>query len=193
MQSILSGTGPRDPVSLALSTAELALNVGPWTQVTVLGVGGLSAVGFDRASETMLVTSSNGQSVINGATGDILYRNRDDDGLDASALKGTRLDHPADERFDMAGLFGGGLRSVTDDGWSVERLGKHCVLHPAGASVHFLDAKWAAYNKDATFHLLDRSGEEIRALGFSWTGRTLACATPSTLLIWNRPAPLALS
>jgi len=192
MQSFLSGAGPRDAVSLALNAAELAVNAGPWRQVAVLGIGGLNAVGFDRASETMLVTSANGQSVIDAATGEIVYRNRDADGLDTSALKGTRLDHPADERFDMAGLFGGGLRCMTDDGWSVERLGPHCVLHSAGASVQFLDTKWAAHNKDATFHLLDRSGEDIRALGFSWTGRTLVCATPSTLSIWNRPAPLAL-
>ena len=192
MRSFLDGVGPRDPVSIALNTAELAVNIGPWTQVAVLGVGGLNAVGFDRASETMLVTSINGQSVIDGATGEIVYRNREDDGLDTSALKGTRLDHPADERFDMAGLYGGGLRCMTDDGWSVERFGPHCVLHPAGASVHFLATKWAAHNKDATFHLLDRSDEDSRVLGFSWTGLTLVCATPSTLSIWNRPAPLAL-
>ncbi|SMX37328.1 hypothetical protein [Octadecabacter ascidiaceicola] len=192
MKLMRSFLGPHDPVSLALVAAELAVNVGPWKQAAVLGIGGLNAVGFDRASETMLVTSVNGQSVIDGATGEILYRNRDEDGLDASALKGTRLDHPADERFDMAGLYGGGLRTMTDDGWSVERIGSYCVLHPAGASVHFLDAKWAEYNKDASFHLVDRSGEEIRAHGFSWTGRTLICATPSTLSIWNRPAPLTL-
>jgi len=114
----------------------------------------------------MLVTSVNGQSVICGATGGTLYRNREDDGLDASALKGTRLDNPADERFDLTGLYGGGLRTVTDDGWSVERLGPSCVLYPATASVHFLASKWVDHNKDATFHLLDRSGEEIRALVF---------------------------
>ncbi|MCW1950629.1 MAG: hypothetical protein KIH44_004585 [Octadecabacter sp.] len=175
-----------------LASIERTVNAGPWTQVAVLGIGGLTALGFDRASEMMLVTSVNGQSVIDGFTGEILYRNREADGLDTSALKGTRLDHPADERFDMSGLYGGGLRCVTDDGWYVERLGPNCVLHPAGASVHFLGAKWADHNKDATFYLLDRSGEDIRALGFSWTGRTLVCATPSTLSVWNRPAPLAL-
>jgi len=193
MQSLFgAGRGAHDPITCALEAADVALTAGPWQKITVLGIGGLNAIGFDRKSEVMLVTSTNGQSVIAGTTGEILYRNRNEDGLDTAALKGTRLDHPAEERFDMAGLFGGGLRAVTNDGWSVERIGVHCLLHPKDASVHFLGPTWDSYNRDATFHLLDRSGEDIRVLGFSWTGRTLVCATPSTLAIWGRPAPLTL-
>jgi hypothetical protein len=157
-----------------------------------MAVGGLTAVGFDRTRDEMLVTSANGQSIISGQTGQRLYRNREQDGLDISALKGTRLDSPADERFDMAGLYGGGLRRVTDDGWAVEVVRDKCVLHPANASIHFLDPAWDTYKKDATFHLLDHGGEDIRACGFSWTGRSLVVATPSTLAIWARPAPLTL-
>ncbi|MCF2869992.1 hypothetical protein L0664_02835 [Octadecabacter sp. G9-8] len=192
MQSLFGAGGTGDPVDAALATAEVAEHAGPWHQITVMAVGGLTAIGFDRASDTLLVTSANGQSVIAGTTGDILYRNRDDDGLDVSALKGTRLDHPADERFDMAGLYGGGLRTVTDDGWSVEALRGASILHPLNASIHFLDPKWESYAKDPTFYMLDRGSEEIRALGFSWTGRTLAVATSSTLSLWARPAPLTL-
>ena len=196
MQSLFGAAQPLDPVAKALAAATPVAVAGPWRRINVLGVGGLNALGFNRKSEEMLVTSVNGQSVISGDTGEILYRNRDDDGLDISALKGTRLDHPADERFDMAGLFGGALRTVTDDGWSIEPLagssGVHCVLQPPGASVHFSDPKWAAHNKDATFHLIARESEDIRAFGFSWTGRTLVLATPSDLTLWNRPAPLSL-
>lgn len=192
MQTLFGAGETGDAIDQALAAADVAEDAGPWHRISVMAIGGLNAVGFDRASETMLVTSSTGQSVIAGHTGEVTYRNRDDDGLDISALKGTRLDHPADERFDMAGLFGGGLRRVTDDGWSVETSRGHCILQPSGASIHFLAPAWDGHAKDTTFHLLDRGGEDIRAFGFSWSGRTLVVATPSTLMIWARPAPLTL-
>lgn len=192
MQSFFGASASLDPINRALNDAPIAGPCGPWQVIATRAVGGLTGLGFDRKSEDMLVTSINGQSVMSGESGDILYRNRDDDGLDRSALKGTRLDHPADERFDMAGVFGGGLRTTTDDGWTVERIGANCVLQPPGASIHFLAPRWADHRKDTTFHLLDRSGEDVRAFGFSWTGRTLVVATPSTLSIWGRPAPLTL-
>lgn len=192
MQSLFGPKTAHDPIIQALRQADVAVQAGPWQQVLVRAVGAVTALGIDRKSEDIIVTSGNGQSIISGVTGEIIYRNREDDGLDRAALKGTRLDHPADERFDMAGLYGGGLRTVTDDGWTVERYADYCLLHPPKASIHYLHPKWADNTFDATFHVLDKGGEDIRALGFSWTGRTLVCATSSTLTIWGRPAPLAL-
>lgn len=92
----------------------------------------------------------------------------------------------------MAGLYGGGLRSVSDDGWSVEHVGGNSLLHPPKASIHFLKSAFKNVNKDTTFYLLDRAGEDIRALGFSWSGRSVITASPNTLSIWGRPAPLTL-
>lgn len=139
----LFGTQGAGPVADALATADIMVTAGPWQQVATLAIGGLTAVGFDRAQDIMLVTSSNGQSVIDATTGAILYRNRDGDGLDIPALKGTRQDHPADERFDMVGLYGGGLRTMTNDGWYVDRVAGHCILQLPDASIDFLHAKWA--------------------------------------------------
>lgn len=196
MQSIFGGANGADPIGQALEDAERAQAAGPWRAITTLEIGGLTAIGFERAHDMLLVTSTGGQSVIDGTTGEILYRNRDADGLDIAALKGTRLDHPADERFDMAGLYGGGLRRVTDDGWSAEQIatphGTACVLHPAQASIRFLDPKWKGRDKDPSFHLIDKTRDDIRAFGFSWTGRTLALAAASALTLWGRPAPLTL-
>lgn len=195
--SFFGATPPSDPVARALADAIVAPPGGPWQPLDPIAVGGLTAIGFERKGETLLVTSARGQSVIDGTDGTILYRDRDDDGLDTCALKGTRLDHPADERFDMAGLHGGALRTQTNDGWAVALIGQGahalCLLHPPGASVHNLAPALAAYaNKDATFHLLDRARDDIRAFGFSWTGRTLTLATSTTLTLWTRPAPLTL-
>ncbi len=181
-----------DPISKALDAAAPIVDVGPWKQAAVLEIGGLTALGFDRKSEDMLVTSRSGQSVVSGVSGEVLYRNREEDGLDPARLKGTRLDHPADERFDMAGVYGGGLRTMTSDGWSTTALRGHCLLHPPYSSIRYLEPGWDGHTKDATFHLLDKSGEEVRVLGFSWSGHTMVCATSSRLTIWGRPAPLTL-
>lgn len=195
--SFFNGTVASDPVDAALSEATVCGDVGPWRAQPLVAIGGLTAVGFARTDETLLVCSSQGQSVIDAATGTTLYRNHEDDGLDWAALKGTRLDHPADERFDMAGLPGGGLRSATNDGWSVMQLGQGdaslCLLHPPGASVFNLRPTIAEVTLDATFHLLARERAEIRAFGFSWTGRSLVLATASDLRIWSRDAPLTLT
>ncbi|MBU2992715.1 hypothetical protein Q4555_04090 [Octadecabacter sp. 1_MG-2023] len=191
----LFGDGPDEQTTLVrseLAAADTAKVAGPWAHIAALDIPYIKALGFDRASEDMLVVTSNGQSVICGQTGDILYRNRDEDGFDAEALKGTRLDHPANERFDMAGLFGGGLRTHLKDGWKVEQLDHYRVLTPALGSIHFRGPSWDGYDHDDTFYLLDRSGDSLQVLGFSWTGRTLVCATSKTLNIWGRPAPLTL-
>ena len=192
LHSLFGASDPRDPVSKALASAQPVQTVGPWQQAATLAIGGLTALGFDRASDRLLICSGTGQSVVSAATGEILYRNREEDGLDIAALKGTRLDHPADERFDMAGLYGGGLRTMTDDGWTVECVQGHAILHPPQASIHFHHPKWDSYKKDRSFHVLDRGGEDIRAFGFSWTSHSLVLATPSTVMLWHRPAPLKL-
>ncbi|MCF2904565.1 hypothetical protein L0666_06165 [Octadecabacter sp. CECT 8868] len=191
----LFGDGQQEQTTLVrseLAAADPAKVAGPWAHIAALGIPYIKALGFDRVSEDMLVVTSNGQSVICGQTGDIIYRNRDEDGFDAEALKGTRLDHPANERFDMAGPFGGGLRTRLKDGWKVEQLDQYRVLTPALGSIHFRGPSWDGQDHDDTFHLLDRSGDSLQVLGFSWTGRTLVCATSKTLNIWARPAPLTL-
>lgn len=206
MKSLFRNPASQDPIRRALSDAALAADIGPWRSVVMPMVGGITALGFDRTSEDMLVTSITGQSVMCGVMGEVLYRNREQDGLDVAALKGTRLDQPATERFDMAGLFGGALRTQTNDGWSVERIMSgsanlrdalhsdvvNCVLHPQGASIHFLGPQWDDYTKDRRFNLLAREREDIRVFGFSWTGRTLVIATSCDIKVWSRPAPLPL-
>lgn len=195
--SFLGAALPRDPAARALLDAPIVEGAGPWSPMPPRRVGGLTALGFARTDDTLLVTSASGQSVIDATTGRMIYRNRHDDGMDTAALKGTRLDHPADERIDMAGLYGGALRSATSDGWSLTQIGAAedalCLLHPPDALAHTTRPERPAHGGDAPFHLLAREPEEIRVFGFSWTGRSLVLATPNLLRIWTRPAPLSLT
>ncbi|WP_377507391.1 hypothetical protein [Octadecabacter sp. R77987] len=178
-----------DPVRDALLAAQIVDTADIWHPVATLAVGGLVAVGFDRKSEEMLVVSAHGQSVFDCRNGAIRYQDEHADGYDAPPLKAARLDHPAAERFDMAGRDGGGLRSVTRDGWRVARINlcwpeTYCILQPPKASIHALAR--VQQDQDTTFYLMAKERTDIRAFGFSWTGESLVLATASDLHIWTR-------
>ncbi len=86
----------------------------------------------------------------------------------------------------MSGLFGGGLPAGTSDGWAAERLvlqwpEEMLVLVPPGSWILGL-----AFNKPANFEKIS-VGSEIRAWGFSPTGKSLVLATSSDVTIYTRP------
>lgn len=180
-----------DPIRQALESAEPAQDMPPWRLVAHRAIGGLWAVGFERQSEMMLVVSSSGQSVIDGTTGEVLYRNREEDGYNLHRLQASRLDNPKTAPIHMSGLDGGSLRSSTVDGWTVDQLPinwpeTYSILQPPGASIYFLKKEWRKVKRDASFYVLQNEATEIRAFGFSWTGKTLVWADSSDLYIWSR-------
>ena len=173
----------------ALQDADTAKDFGPWRLTAQRAVGGLSAVGFDEVSDVMLVTSANGQSVLDPFTDELLYRNRAADGW-SGPMHARRLDDPAAAPFLMAGHHGGGLLTGAPDGWTIARFAVHLaetcfVVHPPGASIHFLAPAFRQFDKDASFHLIAREADHV-AFGFSWTGRALALAMSSDLWVWTR-------
>ena len=84
----------------------------------------------------------------------------------------------------IAGLFGGGLRATTSDGWTVDVVAPewphHRVLLSAdgGACKGPPGERW--------WHVFNAGYSTLRAAGFSQSGRTLAVATSSDLAIWTR-------
>lgn len=180
-----------DPIRKALLEAEPVRDVPSWRFVTQRAIGGLWAVGFERKSETLLAVSSQGQGVIDCTTGELISRNREENGYNLHKLQATRLDTLKSDPIDMCGIDGGGLRSSTVDGWTVDSFPiewpeTHYILQPPGASIYFHQKDWRDHKKDASFYLLERSSAERRAFGFSWTGKTLIWADGSDLYIWNR-------
>jgi hypothetical protein len=85
----------------------------------------------------------------------------------------------------IAGLFGGGLHSTTTDGWSIEVVSPdwshHRVLFSADGGLCRGPAgeKW--------WHIFHANDSELRAAGFSPSGRTLTVATSSDITLWARP------
>ncbi len=179
------------PVRRLLKKAPISQAPDPWRLVSRIGIGGLTSVGFEPATENLLVISGSGQSLIDCSTGQRLYRNREHDGYGPGLLEARRLDVSEADPIRMAGLEGGGMPTLTSDGWTVQSIPLNWpetfhILQPPQASIFFNAGHFAPHNKDGTFYLLEKGAEETRAFGFSWTGQSLIWACSSDLMIWSR-------
>ncbi len=151
------------------------------------------AVGFEEDTDIALIVSSAGQGVVDCNTGELIFRNRDDDGYDERRLLGCRLDASKRAHVPMAGIHGGALKCVTDDGWHAQAITlkwpETCyLLEKPGASIFFSQLKFREAGRDGSFTLLSKDAETNVAFGFSWTGKTLVRATSSDIQIWHRHA-----
>lgn len=84
----------------------------------------------------------------------------------------------------LAGISGGGLRRGTLDGWCVESF----AIDWPDVSLLLLEPNQSIFQEDAVFHKLDVQSE-LRAFGFSYTGRSLIYAISSDLVIFHRHMP----
>ncbi|GGX97748.1 hypothetical protein [Streptomyces hiroshimensis] len=169
----------------------------PWRPVSahLIPIGGLLGVGFalDPASgkDLLMVVSSNGHGLFDASTGERLARDYDPD-PETSTPTGPDLSCPglgslAGTQVRIAGLFGGGLHTTTDDGWTIQVFSPdwphHRVLLSADGGLCRGPAgeKW--------WHIFHSSWSELRAAGFSPSGRTLAVATSSDITLFTRAEP----
>jgi hypothetical protein len=85
----------------------------------------------------------------------------------------------------VAGLFGGGLHTTSGDGWSVDVVSPdwphHQVLLSTGGG------PWRGEPGEQWWHVARVDHAELRAAGFSPSGRTLAIATSADLTLFTRP------
>jgi hypothetical protein len=163
----------------------------PWRALPFLHAGGLLEVGvhaLPSGEELVLVVTTAGRGVLS-ATGELLARDRtepDDDWYDEYALTADGIGPLAGMRIRLAGLHGGGLPRCTRDGWSVtyfpvdwpeERL----VLEPPGRDVLFPG------REDGCVQLFGPDDAmELRAYGFSPSGRLLVVAAPDGVRTYAR-------
>jgi hypothetical protein len=159
----------------------------PWSGIAVRAVGGLTAIGFGASSDTLLILSSAGRGVIDCRDGTMLARDDDEDCIvDVGNLLAAGIG-PLDG-FDIriSGIYGGGLASRTADGWGVERHplawpGEELFVSPPGQSMLWLPP-------DTPMRLTKLGGfsAELRAFGFSPTGKAFVIATAADILIFGR-------
>ena len=155
-----------------IKTAPVAILIPGWTTVTRFAVGGLEAVGFDEQSDELVVVSSQGQGIFDPGSGERVYRDRSQDGYDWKTLSARRGDKPDAGLIRMSGIHGGQLRTVTDDGWTLqtvvyERPKTRLIL---GTSNYTVTASKLP-PRDKWFVLGDAC--EFRVWGFSPTGNIL--------------------
>jgi hypothetical protein len=159
----------------------------PWKLSGCAGVGGLESVGFGRGTDLLLVTSSQGRGVFDCLTGQRVARDRSEETMeDSTNLEAIGIGPLDDQIIRMAGLNGGGLPNGTPDGWTADRLvlqwpEETLVLVPPGSWIYGL-----AFDKPADFVKVF-VGSEVRAWGFSATGRSLILATSGDVTMYARP------
>lgn len=157
-------------------------------------VGGLLGIGFathpDSGHELVMVVSGDGHGLFDAVTGEKVARDRDPDPDEHTPDASTDLSCPglgpiAGGRVRIAGLFGGGLHTVTADGWILE------VVAPAWPNHRVLVSRdgglpHSGPHREGWWHIFHAGYSEFRAAGFSPSGQTIAVATSSDLSLWTR-------
>lgn len=159
----------------------------PWNGPINIAVGGLTDVGFGDSSDFLICISSNGRGVIDCLTGSKVARDDSEDfAFDAGNLLVAGIGPLAEKQIRTAGLAGGGLASGASDGWNTQR-------HPFA----FPDEQLFVAPPDQTMLWTQRGEEmrltklggfvtEVRAFGFSPTGRSFVIATSSDVIVFCR-------
>lgn len=170
----------------------------PWRPVFegCAPVGGLLGIGFathpENGHDLVMVVSADGHGLFDAVTGERIARDRDPDPeaeesrRDAvPGLSCRGLGPIADRRVYIAGLLGGALHTGTGDGWFLE------VVSPDWPHDRVLLSRGSgmphrAPHGDGWWHVFHSYYSELRAVGFSPSGRTLAVATSSDVTLWTR-------
>ncbi|WP_194898849.1 hypothetical protein [Catenulispora pinisilvae] len=165
----------------------------PWRPAAAgtIAVGGLLGVGFapdpDSGEDLLMVVSHDGYGLFDTATGTKIARDRDPDlelpdGPDL-ACPGPGPLARAGVRVPIAGLFGGGLHTVADrwvlDVVSPEWPNDRVLLSTGGGP-------WRGSAGETWWHIFHSDYSELRAAGFSASGRSLVVATSSDITLWTR-------
>ena len=181
----MSKTPHLDPLRTELALLKVTPPPPPWRKISTIAVGGLRAIGFDRQSELLLVVSSSGRGVIDCATGVRVTRDDGEYFEDTRFMEAAGVGPLEGLTVRVAGGQGGGLPTSTHDGWSIEVVTRDwperevLMLAPFASLFDFLQGKPSRFNKIAV-------ESELRASGFSYTGRTLVVASSSDILIFGR-------
>jgi hypothetical protein len=159
----------------------------PWRPLATHPIGGLVAVGFPDGLDLVLVASSSGKGLFDCASGSRISRHQsEDDGIDPNLMT-SGIGDIENPRVRMAGTCGGGLPLRTTDGWTLD---VQTLSWPDQSVFLLLPGHWLfgpAFNKpgDPTKIACD---SELRACGFSPSGRSIVIATSSEICIYRRDA-----
>lgn len=154
----------------------------PWQLVASVAIGGLLAVGYAEQSDLLLVISSQGRGIFDCLAGTRTARDRRDAApfYDESTLRAQGFGPLEGQVLPIAGLCGGGLPNTTRDGWHLQ-----AIPLPWPRYRIFLEPPFCSMYHDlaGVTCVGDDGGGELRAYGFSPTGRSFVIATSCDLTI----------
>ncbi|MCJ8282366.1 MAG: hypothetical protein MJK14_21675 [Rivularia sp. ALOHA_DT_140] len=110
-----------EPLKKKLLSLEIQKPPPPWKLKTVISVGGLCSVGFDRNTENLLILSHQGRGVVDCSTGKKTARDYQDY-YENQYLEAEGIGCLNGKFIKMTGLDGGGLPISTEDGWNLESV-----------------------------------------------------------------------
>ena len=153
-----------------------------WRRVLYFSVGGLTEVGFSSDEATLLVISHAGRGLFDLTTGARLARDDEMPSLECSWIDKSRMlvqgiGSAQDQWFSSVGLWGGTLSPSSHDQWSVQ-------LKSSGHN----EFAYAINTKSGDKWLVDKPITEVKAFGFSATGRFLLLATSSDVTAYAHAA-----
>lgn len=154
----------------------------PWRVTANWPIGGLFAVGYAPGTDLLLVLSWQGRGLFDCLNGQMLARDPSDvlPHIDQTRLIAEGIGPLAGESIRVAGLFGGGLAKTTSDGWFLEVRAMAWPTHSV-----FMRSPDA---RSSDLCIGDDGACEMRACGFSETGRSFVIATTCELSVFTRPA-----
>lgn len=139
--------------------------------------GGLVAIGFGEDSDLALVVTHDGRGVIDCLTGTKVARDTDLFYPDEHTLLIEGIGPLADRTVAVAGIDGGELRRDTDDGWLLDGR----LSNSSDDVIRLLPPTPNAEPKIFTDFI-----PEVRAFGFSPTGRSFVIATGAEVFVYTR-------
>ncbi|WP_405108252.1 hypothetical protein OG559_25955 [Micromonospora sp. NBC_01405] len=165
----------------------------PLERSTCIPIGGLLGVGFatdpTNGHDLLMAVSHQGHGLFDAPTGEKIARDYDPD-PDLHTPTGPDLSCPGigpltGSQVRIAGLFGGGLHTTTDDGWTLDVVAPDWPHHRVLLSDD--GGLCAGPAGEHWWHIFHANYSELRAAGFSPSGRTLLIATSSDITLFVRP------
>ena len=155
----------------------------PWRPVPI-HIGGVTAVGFGMDTEWLLVLTHSGLGVVDCKSGLVVAREVEMESVfdESHPIYANGIGPLEGQRVPLAGLWGGGLRTMSRDGWVVHRVSPNW---PAECGVLCPPEYPEIEDHSTAFMLVKDMNPPILALGFSDSGKTPVVAN-TLLYLWNR-------
>lgn len=154
-----------------------------------ISVGGFEALGFSADSKFLLVVSSSGRGVFDSMTGERLSRDASNpagDWYDLQALTVEGIGPLNGQSIIVSGIHGGGLPTVTLDGWVADLACPDWPLGFVTLSPPSSDP-WVEEGSEKVAKVAPAGGDDsIKCYGFSWSRVHLVVATSHTIELFTR-------